>query len=145
MLIRTAAAYPLDQSALSGTWSRPASPPVDVVRTAEEFLVTVDLPGVSPDAIDIEATATTLVVRAERRPTQTGPNERLCVSERRLGAFARHLVLAAPVDAGRVSARYEDGVLTVRLPLANRSARRRIPVTTGAAVPTGGRSEDGVA
>lgn len=160
MLMRATAAY-LDQSAqfaLSGTWTRPASPPVDVARTAEEFVVVVDLPGVSPDAIDIEATATTLVVRAERRPTPASPDARLCLSERQLGVFARHLVLDAAVDVERVSACHEAGVLTIRMPLATRPDRRRITVTAPAAtapvpnagvpstaVPTGGQPEDGVA
>jgi HSP20 family protein len=153
MLMRTAAAYPLDQSAMSGTWSRPASPPVDVARTAEAFVVTVDLPGISPDAIDIEATSTTLIVRAERRPTQAGPDERLCLSERQLGVFARRVVLDAPVDVERVSACHESGVLTIRMPLVTRPVRRRITITTPATVSnapmsnvtvaTGARPEDG--
>lgn len=159
MLMRATAAY-LDQSAMSGTWTRPASPPVDVGRTAEEFVVVVDLPGVSPDAIDIEATATTLVVRAERRPTQASPDARLCLSERQLGVFARHLVLDAAVDVERVSACHEAGVLTIRMRLATRPDRRRITVTTttdpvpnapvanaapSTAAPTGGQPEDGAA
>jgi HSP20 family protein len=148
MLMRTSVTYPHDQSAMSGTWSRPASPPVDVIRTAEEFVVTVDLPGVSSDAIDIEATPTTLLVRAERRPTHGGPDERLCLSERQLGVFARHLVLDTPVDVERVSAGHEAGVLTIRLPLAIRPTRRRVTVSTPGARATegiGGRPRGGAA
>jgi HSP20 family protein len=147
MLMRTEPAPWFDRSAWSGTWSRPAPLAVDVIRAAEEFVVIADLPGVHEDAVDIEATATTLTVRAERRPSQLGAGERLCVSERRLGVAAHHLVLVEPVDVERVSASLEAGVLTVRLPVANRTVRRRITITTAdaAAAPTGDRPEAGAA
>lgn len=150
MLMRTEPAPWFDQSAWAGTWSRPAPLAVDVIRADGEFVIIADLPGVSEDAVDIEATATTLTVRAERRPSQLGAGERLCVSERRLGVATHHLVFDEPVDAQRVDASLEAGVLTVRLPVANPTARRRITITTAGAeaataAPTGDRPEAGVA
>lgn len=150
MLMRVEPAPWFDQSAWSGTWSRPAPLAVDVVRAAEEFVVIADLPGVSADAVDVEASPTTLTVRAERRPPQLGAGQRLCVSERRLGVAAHHLVFDEPVDVQRVGAGLEAGVLTIRLPVANRTARRRITITTAGtdaatAAPTGERPEGGAA
>jgi HSP20 family protein len=153
MLMRAEPVPWFDRPACPGTWSQPAPLAVDVVRAAEEFVVIADLPGVSADAVDIDATATTLTVRAERRPPQLGTGERLCVSERRLGMAAQHLVFDEPVDAQRVNAVLEAGVLTIRLPLANRSTRRRITVATrgtatagpATAAPAGERAEGGAA
>ncbi|MBB5157288.1 Hsp20/alpha crystallin family protein [Saccharopolyspora phatthalungensis] len=163
MLMRAEPAPWFDRSAWPGTWSQPVPLAVDVVRAAEEFVVMADLPGVSADAVDIDATATTLTVRAERRPPQFGAGERLCASERRLGVAAQHLVFDEPVDVQRVNAVLDAGVLTIRLPLANRTTRRRITITTtgtttagtgtagtataapATAAPAGERPEDGAA
>lgn len=130
MLMRSQPALRLDRPVPPGTWSRPVPLPVDVVRTAEETVFTIDLPGIDPGAIDLEITPDLLTVRAERRPSQIGAGDRLCVSERRLGIFTRRLALAEPVDVERASASYDAGVLTIRVPAAHRPHRRRIMVTT---------------
>jgi HSP20 family protein len=140
MLMRSQPVVRLDRPAPSGTWSRPAPLPVDVIRTAGETVFAMDLPGVDPDAIDIELTPDVLTVRAERRPSSIDAQDRLWVSERRLGMFARRLVLTDPVDVERVSADYDNGVLTIRVPVARRPHRHKVTVTTTA---SGGAPTDG--
>ncbi len=148
MLMRSQPALRLDRPVPSGTWSRPAPLHVDVVRTAEETVFTIDLPGVDPGAIDVEITPDVLTVRAERRPFQIGAGDRLWASERRLGAFARRLLLDEPADVDRASASYDAGVLTIRVPAAPRPHRRVMVTTAPAGVTTassGVQSKDGAA
>ncbi|GAA4658550.1 MULTISPECIES: Hsp20/alpha crystallin family protein [Amycolatopsis] len=113
----------------SGTWSRPAPMPMDAHRTATEFVLSFDLPGLSPDAIELDVERTTLTVKAERRPPVTGDDVRTLVTERPLGVFSRQVFLGDGLDTDRISATYEAGVLTVRIPLAQQAQPRRITIT----------------
>ncbi|MET9350091.1 Hsp20/alpha crystallin family protein [Streptomyces termitum] len=112
-----------------GTWSRPVPVPVDTCRVDDAYVAVFDLPGVDPDAIDIEIERNLLTVRAERRPLAQGDEVRTELSERPLGVFARRLLLADTLDPDGITATYEAGVLTLRIPLAERAGPRRISVT----------------
>ncbi|QRP50067.1 Hsp20/alpha crystallin family protein [Amycolatopsis sp. FDAARGOS 1241] len=115
-----------------GTWSRPAAMPMDAYRAGDEFVACFDLPGIDPDAIEVEAERNVLTVKAERRPVQTGDEARMQVSERPFGVFSRQLLLGEGLDTARISASYDAGVLTVRVPVAETAQPRRITVTSGA-------------
>ncbi|SES45034.1 Hsp20/alpha crystallin family protein [Actinokineospora terrae] len=115
-----------------GTWSRPASMPVDAYRAGDEFVVTFDLPGVDPDAIDLDIERNVLTVRAERRPHETAEGVEYQISERPTGVFSRQLFLGDALDTDRVSAAYEHGVLTLRIPVAERAKPRKIAITAPA-------------
>jgi HSP20 family protein len=117
-----------------GTWSRPASMPIDAYRNGDEFVVAFDLPGVDPDGIEIDVERNVLTVRAERRPIELGENAQVHLSERPLGAFSRQLFLGDTLDAERIRAAYENGVLVVRIPVAERAKPRKVAVEN-----TGGR------
>jgi HSP20 family protein len=103
-------------------------PPADVVEAAGEYRVHLDLPGVDPSAIRLEVEKDTLSVSAERRFTPSAAGEEVHRSERPFGAFSRSFTLPSSVDAGRVEARYEAGVLTVTLPKREEARARTIPV-----------------
>ncbi|MEV0074485.1 MULTISPECIES: Hsp20/alpha crystallin family protein [unclassified Amycolatopsis] len=120
-------------SASPGTWSRPAPMPMDAYRAGDEFVACFDLPGVDPDAVELEVERNVLTVKAERRPLPTGDDARLQVSERPYGVFSRQLLLGDGLDTTRISAAYEAGVLTVRIPVAETAQPRRITVSTGTA------------
>src|SRR4030081_1912732 len=77
----------------AGTWSRPTAMPMDAYRAGDEFVVAFDLPGVSPDAFDLDVERNVLTVRAERRPTVSGEQVEMQVAERPLGVFSRQLFL----------------------------------------------------
>jgi len=102
--------------------------PADVLETAADFRVHLDLPGVDPAAIRIEVEKDTLSVSAERRLAPPAPGEEVHRRERPTGAFARSFTLPSSVDAARVEARYEAGVLTVVLPKREEARARTIPV-----------------
>jgi HSP20 family protein len=121
----------LPASASPGTWSRPATMPMDAYRAGDEFVACFDLPGVDPGAIELEVERNVLTVKAERRPEPTGDGARLQISERRYGVFSRQLLLGDGLDTARVSAACEAGVLTVRIPVAETARPRRIAVSTG--------------
>jgi HSP20 family protein len=111
----------------AGTWSRPTAMPMDAYRSGDEFVVAFDLPGVDPGAIDLDVERNVLTVRAERRPT-TGEGVEMQVAERPLGAFSRQLFLGDSLDTDHIRASYEAGVLTLRIPVAERAKPRKITV-----------------
>jgi HSP20 family protein len=111
-----------------GTWSKPAAMPMDAYRAGDEFVVCFDLPGVDPDAIELDVERNVLTVKAERRPLPTGDDVRLQVSERPLGVFSRQLFLGDTLDAEHITADYEAGVLTLRIPVAEKAKPRRIEI-----------------
>jgi HSP20 family protein len=113
-----------------GTWSRPTAMPMDAYRDGEQFVVRFDLPGVDPDAIELDVERNVLTVKAERRPVATGEHVEMQVAERPLGVFSRQLFLGDTLDTGRIEAHYDAGVLTLRIPIAEKAKPRRIAITS---------------
>jgi HSP20 family protein len=133
MLMRTDPFRELDRiaqafAAPTGTWTRPAVMPMDAYRHDNEFVVAFDIPGVSAEAIELDVERNVLTVRAERRPTVTGVE--MQASERPLGMFSRQLFLGDALDTSNITASYDAGVLTVRIPVAEKAKPRRIAVCT---------------
>ena len=116
---------------LLGTATRPASMPMDAWRQGDEFVIELDLPGVSADSIDLDVERNVLTVRAERVP-RNGDWEMLA-AERARGTFTRQLVLGDNLDLDRIEAGYVDGVLRLVVPVAEKAKPRKITV---AASPT---------
>jgi HSP20 family protein len=112
----------------TGTWSRPTAMPVDSYRDGDEFVIAFDLPGVDKDAIDIDVERNVLTVRAERRPIELGDQAVAQLSERPLGVFARQLFLGDALDTEHIAAAYDNGVLVLRIPIAERAKPRKIAV-----------------
>lgn len=135
MLVRTDPFRELDrlteQLLRPGTWSRPTAMPMDAYRDGDAYVVIFDLPGVPQEAIDIDVERNMLTVKAERRPTGYGDGVRVDVSERPLGVFSRQIELSDVLDTERIQADYEAGVLTLRIPVAERAKPRKIIVGSG--------------
>jgi len=112
----------------AGTWSRPSAMPMDAYRDGDRFVVAFDLPGVSPEAIELDVERNVLTVKAERRPVVTGDQVEMQVAERPLGVFSRQLFLGDTLDTEHIEAGYEAGVLTLRIPIAERAKPRRIAI-----------------
>ena len=112
----------------AGTWSRPTGMPVDAIRNGDEFVIAFDLPGVDADAIDIDVERNVLTVRAERRPIDLGEQATVQLSERPLGVFSRQLFLGDALDTDRIDAAYENGVLVLRIPIAEKAKPRKVNV-----------------
>jgi len=134
MLMRTDPFRDLDRIAeqVFGTPSRPALMRLDAYRSGDSFYVLFDLPGVAPDSIDVTVERNVLVVRAER-PRSQDESVELVVSERPTGTFSRQLFLGDTLDAERLEAHYENGVLSLKIPVAEQAKPRRIDVTSGSA------------
>jgi HSP20 family protein len=109
--------------------------PLDAYRAGDAYVFCFDLPGVQADAIEVEVERNTLTVRAERRPSPDAVDVKWEVSERPLGVFSRQIVLSDTVDADAITADYDAGVLTVRIPVAEKAKRRRIAVGDGTSRP----------
>jgi HSP20 family protein len=112
---------------LPGTWSRPTSMPIDAYRDGDQFVVCFDLPGVPADAIELDVERNVLTVKAERRPIN-GDNVEMQVAERPLGVFSRQLFLGDTLDTDHIDASYDAGVLTLRIPIAEKAKPRRISI-----------------
>jgi HSP20 family protein len=102
---------------------------MDAWQEDGEFVVAFDLPGVDVDSVDLNVERNVLTVRAERRdPTQ--PNVELVASERPRGVFSRQLILGETLDTDRIKAAYDQGVLTLRIPVAQQAKPRKIEIQT---------------
>ncbi len=113
----------------AGTWSRPTAMPMDAYRSGDTFVVAFDLPGVDAEAIELDVERNVLTVKAERRPVHAGENVEMQVAERPLGVFSRQLFLGDTLDAEHIDAAYEAGVLTLRIPIAERAKPRKIAIS----------------
>ncbi len=114
-----------------GTTNRPAVMPMDAWRQGDVFQIDFDLPGVSPESIDLDVERNVLTVRAER-VGRNGDWEMLA-SERPRGVFSRQLVLGDNLDLDQIEAHYDAGVLSLRIPVAERAKPRKIEVGSGSA------------
>jgi HSP20 family protein len=110
-----------------GPAGRIASVPMDAYRHGDTFVLNFDLPGVDPDTIDLTVERNALTVSAERH-WQPVEGDQVVASERRHGSFSRQLYLSDSLDRERIHATYENGVLSVTVPLAERSKARRIEI-----------------
>ncbi|GLW71452.1 hypothetical protein Kpho02_37510 [Kitasatospora phosalacinea] len=133
MLLRTDPFRDLDRLAQqflggTGTWSRPTPMPLDAYRAGDEYVICFDLPGVDPEAIDIDVERNVLTVKAERRPRQQGEDVQWELSERPLGVFSRQVVLADTLDPDGITADYDEGVLTLRIPVAEKAKPRKVAI-----------------
>ena len=113
---------------LFGDAPRTGGMPMDLVRTGDEFVVSIDLPGVDPASIDIDAEERTLTIRATRN-TQAGDGQQWLVRERPTGTFAHQLTLGSGLALDQVGADYADGVLTLRIPVAEAAKPSKITVS----------------
>jgi HSP20 family protein len=109
------------------TQSRQPSFPMDAYRHGDTIVVHFDLPGIDPATIDIEYERQALTVIAERawQPTE---GDQLLAAERVHGKFQRQILLGEGLDTERLKANYEDGVLTVTIPVAEKAKPRKINV-----------------
>jgi HSP20 family protein len=130
MLMRTDPFRELDRltQQVLGTTARPAVMPMDAWRDGDAFVVEFDLPGVSPDSVDLDVERNVLTVKAER-PAKNGDAE-MIAAERPRGIFSRQLFLGDTLNVDNVEASYEAGVLTLRIPIAEKAKPRKIEITT---------------
>ena len=101
---------------------------MDAYREGDEYVVAFDLPGVSTEAIEVDVERNMLTVKVERRPAAKADDAQMDLSERPLGVFSRQIVLADTLDTERIAADYDAGVLTLRIPIAERAKPHKITI-----------------
>jgi len=106
--------------------------PVDAYRRGNEFKAHLDLPGMDPDSIELTVEKDVLTVRATRNWIQV-EGDQVQVTERAQGEFSRQLFLGEWLNRDDITAAYENGVLTITLPVAEQAKPRKIQV-----IPEGG-------
>lgn len=114
----------------NGTLARPSGMPMDAWREGDTFHVEFDLPGVNPDSIDLDVERNVVTVKAER-PARASDAE-LIAAERPRGVFSRQLILGDNLDTERINASYDDGVLTLQIPVAEKAKPRKISIASKA-------------
>lgn len=110
-----------------GTPARPAVMPMDAWRDHEQFIVEFDLPGVNADSLDLDVERNVLTVRAER--PDVDQDRDMVSAERPRGVFSRQLFLGENLDTEKIDASYQDGVLRLTIPVAEKAKPRRIEIS----------------
>ena len=116
------------RSASNGQWPMP----MDAYKRGNDLWVDIDLPGVVADSVEINVERNVLTVSAQRSG-ERNEGDQVYLAERHRGSFRRQVHLGDGLDAERIEARYSDGVLTLRIPVAAAAQPRKIPVITGSA------------
>jgi HSP20 family protein len=114
--------------------------PMEALRRGDLFIVALDLPGVSQEAIDVTVERNVVSVRATRRPLAEEGDE-VIVDERPQGEFSRQLFLGENLDASKLTAHLDGGVLTLEIPVAEASKPRRVSLEKRSATASPAASE----
>ncbi len=105
--------------------------PMDLYREGDHYVLAADLPGIDPGSVDIDVDGQLLTIRAER--TLRGVDGvKWLARERQAGSFLRQLSLGTGIDTEHIAASYENGVLSVTIPVSERAKPRKVEVSTGA-------------
>lgn len=111
-----------------GTLASAWVPPCDIFEDRDALRIVMEVPGVSPEDVKLSLENNRLSIRGEKRQASEEQVDRVHRYERSYGAFERVFTLPTTVDADRIEARVEHGILTVRLPKVERARPREIPV-----------------
>jgi HSP20 family protein len=120
-----------DLDRMSDQLSRPSRAilAMDAVRSENEVMIYIDVPGVARDDIDVSVEKNELTVSVDRRWSES-EGQQVISNERPQGTFTRRIVLSDALDLDRLRAKTSDGVLIIAIPIAERSKPRRIDVSS---------------
>jgi len=128
--------------ARQGQGGRVWAPALDISERKDAYVVTVEVPGVKPEDLDITLEDGLLTIQGERQFTAESSEQQFHRVERRYGAFRRSITLPAHVLAEQIEASFEDGVLQILVPKAEEAKPKRIQVRPGRVEVTAASSED---
>jgi HSP20 family protein len=118
-------------SQAGGAGARRWVPAMDLVETADDFVLRADLPGMTHEDVKLEIEDNVLTVSGERAAEHTEGEQGFYRLERAFGSFSRSLTLPKGVDGDAVSASFADGVLEVRIPKPAQIKPRRVEIAVG--------------
>jgi HSP20 family protein len=124
-------AFDAPVNAGNGATMRRWVPAMDLVETADDFVLRADLPGLTQDDVKIELEDSTLTVSGERKSEQVDKQAGYYRVERAFGNFSRSLTLPKGVDADAVTASFDNGVLEIHIPKPAERKPRRIEIAVG--------------
>ena len=123
-----------DQPAPTGRGGAPGRrwiPAMDLVETADHYVLRADLPGLSDEDVNVELQDNMLTISGERKPEHESQQEGYYRLERAFGAFSRSLTLPDGIDPGAVQARFDRGVLEIRIPKPEQKKPRHVQIKPG--------------
>lgn len=129
MLDQAFATWPFqaDGSTITSSWT----PAVDVFEDRDAVKIVAEVPGVKPEDVKLSIENNVLTIRGEKKQQAEEKSDRVHRYERSYGVFERSFALSNSVDVERIEARYENGILTVSVPKAEKARPREIPVKAG--------------
>ena len=107
------------------------APALDVAETKDAYRIDVEVPGLKPEDIEVTVDQGMLTIQGERRSEEESRDRQYHRIERRYGAFRRSITLPSGVDASRVEATYDNGVLRLTVPKTEAAQPKRIEVRSG--------------
>jgi HSP20 family protein len=111
-------------------WRSPRPyPPVNLYDGGDHYVLTAELPGTTPDEIELAITGETLTLRGERKRAEDVSEESYRRQERLFGRWSRSVALPERIDGSKASAQFALGILSVTLPKTDEARPRQIPVT----------------
>ncbi|MCW1250699.1 Hsp20/alpha crystallin family protein [Acaricomes phytoseiuli] len=119
----------LAKTLFTGQGHTPQFMPMDLYKVDDQYVLNADLPGVDPDSVDVSVDHGVLTITAERTIAVSGGTQWL-TNERFTGAYRRQLVLGEGVDTERIVGSYDNGVLSLIIPLAEKAKPRKISIET---------------
>jgi HSP20 family protein len=120
---------------VTSTWFAPT----DICEDADSIRIRMEIPGVKPEEVKISLEDNLLTIQGEKRQESEDKSERVHRYERSYGTFERTFALPSTADSEKVSAEYENGILTVTIPKSEGARPREIPVNAGNGEPTKAR------
>ena len=106
----------------------PRRMPIDLYRDGDHYVLTADLPGIDPGSVDVDIDGQLLTVRAERTP-RSQEGVKWLARERQGGSYLRQLTLGQGIDTSAITANYDNGVLSVVIPVNEQAKPRKVAVT----------------
>ncbi|PZU33232.1 MAG: heat-shock protein Hsp20 [Microbacterium sp.] len=110
----------------------PRRMPMDLYRDGDHYVLTADLPGIDPGSVDVDVDGQLLTIRAERTLSE-GEGVKWITREREAASFLRQLNLGQGIDTDGIAATYNNGVLTVTIPVSEKAKPRKVHVVSDAA------------
>ena len=117
------------QQAFGGPGERTWGMPMDAYRKDDRFLLQLDVPGISADAVELTVDNNVLTIKATRHAPTMQEGVEPVIAERPWGEFTREVLLGNNLDVSKIEAEYDAGVLTVSIPVAEHAKPRRIDVS----------------
>jgi HSP20 family protein len=118
-------------SSLMGTGQGPRFMPVDLYREGDQYILNADMPGIDPGSVDIDVDGQLLTIRANRTP-EAPEGVKWTSQERPYGTYLRQFSVGEGIKSDSITAHYDNGVLSLIIPVSERAKPRKVEVNVGA-------------